>query len=754
MNYAEDRLDRRAAVRTPLSSKGGEANGTTAGKAGGTHDDELESDLARARSVFDSYANSRRRRRIHRLSSSSSYEDELDDGGDNGDGSIAQSLRRLREAHELTGRALRDSGLNGQASFHFGMAWTISSHRLLAGGEERCETNENEGGDEEWKWRSIGDYAQMCELSGFPELGILAILFHRAGGCPNDHDDDDYHRNCQDDDYGTEGVVDDANRRRRAMGCGCGIVGCGESPCHVAFPTKSAVVDDVLMALGRDSSCVVGVEGDNLPTACDVLARLARMLLRSDEDVDVGDRRVDAGPVARMSAFLDERGAMRDVPTILRFWDDQRHDDIDDGSRSRWRILPPVIQLLLLKLLYSSPISGPSLRLACLAVPHLAARFPPSSTEGRALSRTYKSHWAYYVFVRSLVLGERTKENRGGARGGGTEARARNRHVPVWDVAFGLTRGEVHTTKRVERGASIGCGDFLREILHFVETSRTIDGESTADVPGYCTTVRSLPPVVPQCISSFESHPPIFVVGDSHVLSLAWQTLRIDTSSGPVFRTAMPFPATGMKAWHVRSSTRFFTHYNLRACLDRLSRTMREGGGCCAASTILLSAGEIDCREGIGGSMLQGYYRDCGDAVRRTVAEYLLALSDLAMEYRMQVLVMPVAPHAYRSEKNGKSTGRARRRETTHLWNETMRGDLSFPGGRRTSSNSTVRVAHAYNRVYLLDYDRQLRKEDAKSPVGYVLHPKYNADYTHVNSSIVPLVEDAILKCGCDLSLL
>jgi hypothetical protein len=215
----------------------------------------------------------------------------------------------------------------------------------------------------------------------------------------------------------------------------------------------------------------------------------------------------------------------------------------------------------------------------------------------------------------------------------------------------------------------------------------------------------------------------------------------------------MPYPATGMKAWHVRSSTRFFTHYNLRACLYRLSRTMHETSGR-AANTIILSAGEIDCREGIGGSLLQGYYRDCGDAVRRTVAEYLLALSDLAGEYRMQVLVMPVAPHAYRSEKNGKSTGRARRRETTHLWNETMRSDLGCGGGRLTAPKSTDRIAHAYDRVYLLDYERQLHMGNANSPVGYVLHSRYNADYTHVNSSIVPLVEDAILNCGCDLTLL
>ena len=245
-------------------------------------------------------------------------------------------------------------------------------------------------------------------------------------------------------------------------------------------------------------------------------------------------------------------------------------------------------------------------------------------------------------------------------------------------------------------------------------------------------------------------------MGDSHVLSLAWQTINIDTSKKAphtgeqqnklqIDRTAVPFPATGMKAWHVRPSTRFFTHYNLHACLKRLplSGTRR---------TIILSAGEIDCREGIGGSLLQGYYRNCSDAVTRTVAEYLASLSDLAEAFQLQILVMPVSPHAHRSEKNGKSTGRARRRETMHLWNESLRRELI--NGRMSATPQSTNDRCQYDRVFLLDYEEQLRHPDSNSPVGYVLHPCFNADYTHVNSAIVALIQDAILNCGCDLALL
>ena len=128
---------------------------------------------------------------------------------------------------------------------------------------------------------------------------------------------------------------------------------------------------------------------------------------------------------------------------------------------------------------------------------------------------------------------------------------------------------------------------------------------------------------------------------------------------------------------------------------------------------------KIDCREGIGGSLIQGYYNDCSDAVTRTVEEYLKAVASLALQYTIQILVMPVAPHAYRSEKNGKSAGRAARRQTTHLFNDTLRHELLPPGKK-------------YDSVFLLDYEKHLHEDDANSPTGYVLNRAYNADFTHV----------------------
>jgi hypothetical protein len=184
---------------------------------------------------------------------------------------------------------------------------------------------------------------------------------------------------------------------------------------------------------------------------------------------------------------------------------------------------------------------------------------------------------------------------------------------------------------------------------------------------------------------------------------------------------------TGLKAWHVRPDTYFFTHALLHSLINRLPT---------GTATILLSAGEIDCREGIGGPLLEGYNLDFQNHVRRTVQEYVNAVSALSEKYSLQILVMPVAPHAHRSDKNGKSAGRQFRRRVIHAW------------------NAELKMALPRERLFLLDYEQGLRHAESTSSVGYVLNPMYNADFTHMNSAFLPQLESAMHQSDCDPSLL
>ena len=665
MNYAEDRLDRRAR----LSENNAE---------GGSTKDQLACDLKCAHDV---------------LVSSSSV-----------DTTLQQSLIELRDAHELCGKTLRDSGQNRQALYHFGIAWRLC-HSLNCLPDKQtpkptspsmnCNTNENYVDcnitiDEHEVWRAVGDYAQMCELSGFPEVGVLALLYYRAGGSLADQAPPSI----------------DSTTHSLSTDCGCGMTDCGSSPCYIAFPYESSVMNDVLDAL--DTLSISSRDDRDFPTASDILGQLSSYTKKSTTIID---------PVTEMHTFLCER--IKNVSHILQFWDDGSIASTSNNTQyHEYRTLPPVILLLLLKLLYSSPISNAFLQLACISIPYLAARFPPSSVEGRLLARNYKSHMAYYVFIRYLVLGERVKKHRKGKV---------IHHVPVWDNVFRLeecNQSRSGTSSLVDKKKD-DCGvnedttisNYCSQILQECSNEQKLEGS-------------------PPTIMQQSTYPPIYVVGDSHVLSLAWQTLNLNTSVGQKQRQFVPFPATGLKAFHT-ITPRFFTHDNLHACLQRLPPSCR---------TIILSAGEIDCREGIGGLLLEGYDQDCKDAIEKTVVEYLRALTELANHYKLQILLMPVAPHAYRSEKNGKSLGRAKRRETMHIWNDILRREL----GR----DDEISQQNKYKRIFLLDYEEQLRQQNDSSPVGYVLHPSYNADYTHVNSALVPLVQDAIEQSGCDFTLL
>jgi hypothetical protein len=155
-----------------------------------------------------------------------------------------------------------------------------------------------------------------------------------------------------------------------------------------------------------------------------------------------------------------------------------------------------------------------------------------------------------------------------------------------------------------------------------------------------------------------------------------------------------------------------------------------------------MSAGEIDCREGIGGRLLEGYRDECDDAVRNTVVEYVGSMQTLASKYKLQILLLPVAPHAHRSHKNGKSLGRGLRRRRMMLWNDILREVCKKNIPKDTGA------------VFLLDYEMELRVRNEESPVGFVLNNYYNADFTHMNSAFLPLLEKAIVECKCDLRLL
>lgn len=720
MNYAEDRLDRRARYQEGAGEKSGDKNATSTANT-------IAADLNVAHAALEEAGQKLLQVLCATNSTSQDTESHVFDVSSPG---IVIILDQLRSGHNLAGRALRDWGRCRHATYHYALAWM-------------CHPN---------NYACAGDYAQMTDLAGYSEVGILSLLYFRAGG--------QLDRTVplrlaleaaqQISRTAVEGqtVADGSNAYTDTNDahCGCHHPKCGASLCHVTIPADSTLLHELLSDLEEivlDASSLPASDenatapGDtgqsNGTTAADILEGLSKSAQaekkRRKDTTNNSANNNDTIATTLPSTTEDKTTylpPLNVVPTTLRFWEDlpptTRLTPTNEGDAIH-RNFPPLLQILLLKLLYASPVGGPFLQLACEAVPHLALKMPLTSSLGQQMARDYKSHFAYYILIRAVVLGERVKKHRRGT--------AVPYHVPVWDIVQGEDQRDV--IAKVDGGPTAPAE--LASPLSFSARTHAL----LEYLPYSTTSINSPAHILPACLPMATSHPPLFVLGDSHCLSIAWQTIKISTATstanantdGPLLRTLVPFPSTGIKAWHVREGTRFFTHYNLQSCLRRLPSTCK---------TVLLTAGEIDCREGIGGEKLSGYYTSCDDAVRNTVREYVGAVANLASKYEVQILLLPVAPYTYRNAKKGKAAGRDERRQRILLWNDLLREECASRKGEG---------------VYLLDYEENLRSPDDSSPVGFVLNKAYNADYTHLNSAFLPHLEAAFGRCveeyGCTI---
>lgn len=515
---------------------------------------------------------------------------------------------RLNKTQALLANTLRDVGWIRQATFHYGQVWIDNPNSQ----------------------RAAGDYAQMAELAGFAEVGVVALFHFRTCGRL---------RSVGEVTAGISELEEISSnwlrKKCRSGNCGCGVVECGQYLCFVPMLDCEITLEAMDSYVSQ-----IALRCEGMPTAHEVLSTLAKPATLSCSD---------------------------NVSPLLRYWNDR-----DDAFMP----LEPVLQLLLTKLLY---LTLP--HLAAEAVTHLRFHNPPQ------LATDFKSHWAYFVLIQSVVLGERIKPHR--------RRTLEQYHVPVWDLLWGKDqrRNQCHSGQPTEAPLNM---------MHFKQVLNSC-----------CRSIDEPPKLaVNNCAET-----PLFVVGDSHVLSIAWQTVVLPSSG--LRRLIVPIVVTGIKAWHIRSETLFFTNSLLHTLLQRID-----------CRTIIISAGEIDCREGIGGQELEGYSQICQAQIANTVCTYVDALDQLSTQYNLQILVTPVAPHAHKSDKYGKAVGRATRRQVMQCWNKELK-----------------RMIDPHKRLFLLDYEASLLDP------GYVLKPVFNADSTHMNSAFLPHLEAAMQTCGLDENL-
>ena len=705
----------------------------------------------------------------------------------------------VAESHCLLSRTLRDMGWNRHAVYHAAMAWMMCDHNS----------------DPSAVAALVGDYAQLTEFAGFPLVGVVSLLvwnkLHHGnstnGGGGDDNGSQQQHQHqhqlptqtlsernssCTTVSSSSSSAtfmtvpqamdwLGQSKPPEDARDCGCGHKNaCGRMACFVP-PVVMAEAPAILKSL-QDYLCRnvpnaddSGVQSSSSGTvSSSVWGNAKPECLSADTAVPImlGTRAHDIlGQLAENGKLLDDD----DVPSELRFWEicyRDRLDCVEQGhgnttaknrdSDDSPSILLDVLQLLWIKLCYTIVPS-----LAMRAVIH----WQPSKHQQQRLATEYKSHWAYYIFIRAVALGQRIKLGR--------RRSVEYYHVAVWDCFYGHDRRwDFHFTDTTKEKINIvengGCNQNNSiSVCSYRDDIRSKMQKELLTAMQPCTT--NGPTLVWTVPFSYQQHTgrQLWVVGDSHVLSLAWQTIRLpqrrsQTPDECTQKTSLcnyylivPGLVTGLKAWHCRSETRFFTRTHLITLLRRLPLHTR---------TVVISAGEIDCREGLGGPLLAGYQESCLEHVEATVHEYLHALHSLLVPSSedqthdadngnndtpcgrpawslQQILIMPVAPHAAKAK--GRRAGQASRRQTTQVWNQTLRANVSrYPG------------------LYFLDYVHHLlvvsdpgeTDRGKNSIVGgegsYVLKPALDADSTHMTAAFCRHFEEAIVTSGCDLDLL
>jgi len=122
----------------------------------------------------------------------------------------------------------------------------------------------------------------------------------------------------------------------------------------------------------------------------------------------------------------------------------------------------------------------------------------------------------------------------------------------------------------------------------------------------------------------------VFIIGDSHVLPLAWRSINF---KGKEY-TTNPVLVTGLKIWHLRNESHFYT----KRCYEKAVQKIPSGSSC------IFLIGEIDCREGIQSAVEKCAYDSVDESIAALVEIYVKMMIELKKRKKLNVFVHPVAP--------------------------------------------------------------------------------------------------------------
>uniref|UniRef100_A0A6B2L5B5 Uncharacterized protein n=1 Tax=Arcella intermedia TaxID=1963864 RepID=A0A6B2L5B5_9EUKA len=190
--------------------------------------------------------------------------------------------------------------------------------------------------------------------------------------------------------------------------------------------------------------------------------------------------------------------------------------------------------------------------------------------------------------------------------------------------------------------------------------------------------------------------PYIYLAGDSHALTTAWQTINFKGSPHVI----KPLLVTGLKCWHLRPESTFYPKENFWNVVP----TAPPG------SHIIFQFGEIDCREGFVFAVQKGIYEDIAEGASVAIDIYIDVLLQLQKQYNFHIYIHPPSP-------------------VIDVTREIV----------RTFTRILKQKVQETGTLHYLDFADELL-----TPNKANLNPKFDLDGTHMNPSYLYLLENSL----------
>lgn len=124
---------------------------------------------------------------------------------------------------------------------------------------------------------------------------------------------------------------------------------------------------------------------------------------------------------------------------------------------------------------------------------------------------------------------------------------------------------------------------------------------------------------------------PLYMVGDSHVISPAWNIVKLNEE----YRLITPLLVTGIKHWHLRPESVFYPKANFESAINTIPN----------GSDVIFLLGEIDCREGLLLAVEKDIYTNIQEGIEHTVKLFISSLKKTIQKKKFRtVYIHPILP--------------------------------------------------------------------------------------------------------------